>query len=42
MRAFESSPVHWEKFCPSGKQRKPGYIGTAEILHKELIRKDLA
>lgn len=32
MRAFESSPVHWEKSRPSGKRRRPGKGGTAEIL----------
>lgn len=32
--ASESSPVHWEKFQPSGKQHNPGHAGTAEILIK--------
>ena|SRR5436190_23901054 len=36
INAFESSPVHWLKSRPSGKRRKPGYMGTAEIL--EVVR----
>jgi hypothetical protein len=32
INAFESSPVHCWKSRPSGKRRKPGNIGTAEIL----------
>jgi hypothetical protein len=32
--AFESSPVHCEKSRPSGKRRKPGNAGIAEILTK--------
>lgn len=33
MRAFESSPVHCVKSRLSGKRRRPGYGGTADILN---------
>jgi hypothetical protein len=32
INALESSPVHWLKPRPSGKRRRPGYAGTADIL----------
>ena len=37
INALESSPVHWEKSRPSGKQRRPGYDGTADTLQAKAV-----
>src|SRR6202012_4521599 len=42
INAFELSPVHCLKSCPSGNRRRPGNGETAEILESHNVMSDEA